>query len=514
MAIGKEKGISILLQIVAERWSGKLIVVSDRKPIDPPPVVKLDVSPALDPNRDVLHSRHGKTSCVDYRLISLPGACFIVTCNLLAPKESLGDIPSGTLGTALTGTLVSSLHRLRDGVAREDNTSDGSFFIFSDLSVKMEGKFRLQFNLYQMRAHEFECRYIHSIVSEPFQVYSTKSWPGMNESTALTRSFSDQGVRLRLRKEPRTLLKKRGPAADDYEPRHYKKAQTVRADRGSMAESDTKQNSQQSPSERQDSIDQSYSQSQNLISRHYSQQSSKYTESPRFEDHLAKRPRSGSIQSRVPSFSDGPSITSPPMGGSNMFSEPQQQAYDYEQSPQQVPQGGLSLLNWNSYAPSPQAMAASREQYFNRAQAQMGGTSLFDSNTQRPPVMLHQTQQAGRFAQQQYGLSSQPTQNQNSAMQQRQPSFSDSYDPFTFGFRQQTMGQSGSMPPPTLGRMSSSNLGVYGPQQSMTKPSYQPNLGQNANQNMSAGSVGGMFPSNRATTSISTSGAQIPETYS
>ncbi|GAA5812341.1 hypothetical protein MFLAVUS_005792 [Mucor flavus] len=43
-----------------------------------------------------------------------------------------------------------------------------------------------------------------SIVSNIFQVYSPKSFPGMSESTFLTRSFSDQGVRIRIRKEPRS----------------------------------------------------------------------------------------------------------------------------------------------------------------------------------------------------------------------------------------------------------------------------------------------------------------------
>lgn len=33
-----------------------------------------------------------------------------------------------------------------------------------------------------------------------------KSFPGMAESTFLSRSFADQGVKLRIRKEPRTLM--------------------------------------------------------------------------------------------------------------------------------------------------------------------------------------------------------------------------------------------------------------------------------------------------------------------
>jgi hypothetical protein len=109
---------------------------------------------------------------------------------------------------------VSSLHRLKD----TDN-NDGGFFVFGDLSVKMEGTFRLQFTLYEVRDKEVE--FIKSIQSDDFTVYASKNWPGMAESTFLTRSFSDQGVRLRLRKEPRFRLGQRGPASDDYQPRHY-----------------------------------------------------------------------------------------------------------------------------------------------------------------------------------------------------------------------------------------------------------------------------------------------------
>lgn len=117
--------------------------------------------------------------------------------------------------TALAGTLVSSLHRLKDS----DNNMESAFFVFGDLSVKLEGKFALQFNLYEIR--DTECFYIHSVLSQEFSVHGAKHFPGLSESTPLTRSFSEQGVRLRVRKEPRTLLRKRGPASDNYVPRSY-----------------------------------------------------------------------------------------------------------------------------------------------------------------------------------------------------------------------------------------------------------------------------------------------------
>lgn len=91
--------------------------------------------------------------------------------------------------------------------------------------MKIEGEYRLRFSLFEMVRERQEVMYIKSVMSEPFTgepqsmvrpslmyakkrpaVYPSRSFPGMNESTFLSRSFGDQGVRLRIRKEPRTLL--------------------------------------------------------------------------------------------------------------------------------------------------------------------------------------------------------------------------------------------------------------------------------------------------------------------
>ncbi|KFY30534.1 hypothetical protein V494_08121, partial [Pseudogymnoascus sp. VKM F-4513 (FW-928)] len=169
----------------------------DRKPIDPPPIVQLKISEAVDPSQNFLQSPY-----------------YFISTTLVDDDETQSGSDREEVKNALAGTLVSSLHRLKDS----DN-SDGGFFVFGDLSVKIEGNFKLQFTLYEVRDKEVE--YITSTMSEPFKVHPAKNWPGMAESTFLTRSFSDQGVRLRLRKEPRFRLGPRGPASDNYEPRHY-----------------------------------------------------------------------------------------------------------------------------------------------------------------------------------------------------------------------------------------------------------------------------------------------------
>ncbi|SAL95219.1 hypothetical protein [Absidia glauca] len=88
------------------------------------------------------------------------------------------------------GTTVQSLHRLRDC----DN-DEGTFFIFADISIRMEGFFRLRFTLFEIAGLYATSRC--SVLSDVFQVFSPK------KSTFLTRSFSEQGVRIRIRKETR-----------------------------------------------------------------------------------------------------------------------------------------------------------------------------------------------------------------------------------------------------------------------------------------------------------------------
>ena len=93
--------------------------------------------------------------------------------NLFAANESASSPPN----QALAGTLVSSLHRLKDidntGMRQDFRAlqflycrsittdmffvsfeiSDGGFFVFGDLSVKVEGEFRLRFSLFEMQKY-------------------------------------------------------------------------------------------------------------------------------------------------------------------------------------------------------------------------------------------------------------------------------------------------------------------------------------------------------------------------
>ena len=125
----------------------------------------------------------------------------------------------------LTGTPVA-------GMAYLDRPSPAGYFIFPDLSVRHEGKYRLSFNLFEDAkgkdsqsetsmggSHSTNGKttlqtvnsfgYRLEVKSKPFVVYSAKKFPGLTESTSLSRLVAEQGCRVRIRRDVR--MRRRDP---------------------------------------------------------------------------------------------------------------------------------------------------------------------------------------------------------------------------------------------------------------------------------------------------------------
>ncbi|KAJ1887814.1 hypothetical protein LPJ81_006452 [Coemansia sp. IMI 209127] len=74
----------------------------------------------------------------------------------------------------------------------------GIFFVFPDLSIRKDGEYRFREMGELMRTSApIKAR----AFSEPFKVYSAKQFPGMIESTQLSKHFAKQGVKIPVRKE-------------------------------------------------------------------------------------------------------------------------------------------------------------------------------------------------------------------------------------------------------------------------------------------------------------------------
>jgi len=104
-------------------------------------------------------------------------------------KERSGNSNS----SVFSGPRVSSLHCLRD---LDEN--EGAFFVFPNLSVRLEGNFQLKFDLFNVK--DGSTKWLGSITSGMFTSYSYHTFPGSEASTPLMLLFIDQGVKVPFRK--------------------------------------------------------------------------------------------------------------------------------------------------------------------------------------------------------------------------------------------------------------------------------------------------------------------------
>ncbi|KAK4951873.1 hypothetical protein LTR10_009793 [Elasticomyces elasticus] len=107
----------------------------------------------------------------------------------------------------LIGSLTVNAAKLED-----DNKKSGYWFVLQDLSVRTEGHFRLRMNFIDVgivargagatpSLNRGRAPVLAHVFSNPFQVYSAKKFPGVIESTELSKTFAKQGVKIPIRKD-------------------------------------------------------------------------------------------------------------------------------------------------------------------------------------------------------------------------------------------------------------------------------------------------------------------------
>ena len=139
---------------------------------------------------------------------------------LYATLDNASPFTSSGTAPVLTGVPVA-------GVAYLDRPTQAGYFIFPDLSVRHEGRYRLRFHLYeetkdpkdadrdsplqQQQSHASSTaampqsflNYRLDVKSAPFVVYSAKKFPGLATSTTLCHVIAEQGCRVRIRRDVR-----------------------------------------------------------------------------------------------------------------------------------------------------------------------------------------------------------------------------------------------------------------------------------------------------------------------
>ncbi|KAG0169625.1 hypothetical protein DFQ28_003826 [Apophysomyces sp. BC1034] len=163
----------------------------DRRPIDPPPIVQLIVQ------------QDGQKGPVDVQTLQTPFFVLHVTLWSADQEEERNIISNPPKCTrVLMGSLVSSPSLLKDPSGEQ-----GLYFAFPDLSIRTEGRYTLRFSLMKLVSSDFQTdaksRIIAQVFSNPFTVYSAKKFPGMTESTELSKAFAKQGLKIPIRNNVR-----------------------------------------------------------------------------------------------------------------------------------------------------------------------------------------------------------------------------------------------------------------------------------------------------------------------
>ncbi|RFU26121.1 hypothetical protein B7463_g10206, partial [Scytalidium lignicola] len=192
---------------------------ADRRPVDPPPVVELRIFEGEDAKTDVTFSYNA-----NFFLFATLEVCRPIAHGRVQPATP--QIP------VLTGMPVS-------GMAYLDRPTEAGYFIFPDLSVRHEGIYRLSFNLYEetKEAKDMDAEPVNDpskpkvtgpggpdssfdwrleVKSVPFNVFSAKKFPGLAESTILSRTVAEQGCRVRIRRDVR-MRRRDGKTNSEYD---------------------------------------------------------------------------------------------------------------------------------------------------------------------------------------------------------------------------------------------------------------------------------------------------------
>jgi hypothetical protein len=125
------------------------------------------------------------------------------------PSVYIHDQYKGALNRNLIGSVSASAFGLTDTTDRE-----GVWFVLQDLSVRLEGTYRLRFSFVNVGTPGTGSRdrgpsvivkgkapILASCFSDKFNVFSAKKFPGVCESTPLSKTFATQGIKIPIRKD-------------------------------------------------------------------------------------------------------------------------------------------------------------------------------------------------------------------------------------------------------------------------------------------------------------------------
>ncbi|KAI5207001.1 hypothetical protein E4T39_02202 [Aureobasidium subglaciale] len=198
----------------------------DRRVVDPPPILELKV----------IDAETGKVDSENTPYVYTTLHCTLINSMTYKDESQIEPAhPNAPATQRLMGTAVASPFSGTDETGRR-----GTFFVFPDLSCRNPGRYRFQFRLLIVDPLNLSIgttsRIQSSIISESFEVFTAKEFPGMRASSALLKALRKQGLNVAVKKGREATKKAtRRPGNAD--------ADDSSADDGENAEEEDDQNS-------------------------------------------------------------------------------------------------------------------------------------------------------------------------------------------------------------------------------------------------------------------------------
>lgn len=178
----------------------------DRRVIDPPPILRLSLDnydPFSQADRNLLRSPFNVTSC---HLISASnestqqhGQDVSAVNDPTDPKKKLRRL----MGQLIVNPFITEDLHSEDGNTPEE-ARIGSYYIFSDLSCRQGGRYKLRFVLMPVDLATIpvggRAETAHVVESDEFTVHSAKDFPGMLPSSELTKRLKSLGAMVPIKK--------------------------------------------------------------------------------------------------------------------------------------------------------------------------------------------------------------------------------------------------------------------------------------------------------------------------
>ncbi|EYE99940.1 velvet factor family protein [Aspergillus ruber CBS 135680] len=196
----------------------------DRRPVDPPPIIQMLLTDFNPDDVDILQDPRFTVGCLLFPR-NTGNTWESCTSSINRSDDDSGNLPGQSTPLLSGKAFVSpfyvdadpdpstapahpSRHTTNTNLSTKlqpdaDARIPSTFFIFSDLSVRTAGLYRLQFRLMNWGNVEDTGQsmpILAEVWSEPFRVYPAKDFPGMRDSSPLAEGLKEMGfVELKTR---------------------------------------------------------------------------------------------------------------------------------------------------------------------------------------------------------------------------------------------------------------------------------------------------------------------------